>query len=70
MIIELAASVCLIFEPEHCDKITFAFEAVNPIACMIEGQARLASWVVDHPNWRINTIICGARGTPGLNRGP
>lgn len=62
--IEIAAAVCLIADPTRCKDISLTYEpeTVSMFGCMMYGQAELAKWNEQHPEWRISKWKCGQAG--------
>lgn len=62
--IEIAAAVCLLADPQRCKDISLVFDddAATTFSCMMYGQGELAKWTEDHPNWRINRWTCRPAG--------
>lgn len=57
--IELVFTVCLLASPERCDErhLTYA-ETMTPMACLMRGQAQLATWNEANPKWQITRWKC------------
>ncbi len=62
--LELVVAVCLIGQPSQCKDVVLNFEADNatPMQCALYGQAEMAKWLAEHPNYRIMKWRCGAAG--------
>jgi hypothetical protein len=62
--IEIAAAVCLMSQPERCRDISLTFEqaAITPYSCIMYGQGELAKWTNEHPEWRIAKWTCRRAG--------
>lgn len=62
--IELVVAVCMIDQPSDCKDVYLNFEAesVTPQQCMMYGQAEMAKWVGEHPNYVIKKWRCGVAG--------
>lgn len=62
--IELVLAVCMIDQPTQCKDVNLNFEAdsVTPQQCMMYGQAEMAKWVEEHPNYQIKKWRCGVAG--------
>lgn len=62
--IEIAAAVCLLAEPQKCKDIALTYDAetITSFGCLFYGQTELAKWTEDHPAWRIAKWTCRPAG--------
>lgn len=62
--IEIAAAVCLVADPQKCKDISLTYEpqAISTFGCLMYGQSELAKWTEEHPEWRIARWSCGEAG--------
>ena len=60
-------SICLLASPGDCreERLSFSFEDVSPITCVVRSQEKIAEWQQSHPDWRIDRWKCMARGAGG-----
>jgi hypothetical protein len=58
-------SVCLLTAPGDCheERLSFSFEEVNAVACMVRSQEAIAKWQRTHPGYRVDRWKCIPRGT-------
>lgn len=57
--IELLISACLATAPDCRDfSLMFDGREVSLIACMVHGQAVVAPWQQEHPDWTIQRWSC------------
>jgi hypothetical protein len=52
--------VCLISSPDTCreERLSFAFEPVSDLGCMVGAQPKMAEWTNTHPGWQIARWEC------------
>ncbi|HWI25722.1 MAG TPA: hypothetical protein VN668_02050 [Stellaceae bacterium] len=64
--VTLVLIVCLSGSPSTCHEETPPIDAINPMACMVQGQQIAAQWLEDHPKWRLDGWRCkfGPRQQP------
>lgn len=62
--VELVAAVCMIGQPSTCKDVHLNFESdnVSTHQCMMFGQAEMAKWVGENPDWSIRKWRCGLSG--------
>lgn len=59
--VELVVTVCLLAAPATCERFPLPF--VPPMSmrtCLFQAPMHVAAWERDHPEWRIQTFLCGA----------
>ncbi len=63
MMIELAFVACIATEPDTCRNKSLLYMDVPVMACLMQGQAQLASWTEQHPGWEIKSWRCQVHDT-------
>lgn len=58
MLLELAFVACLSTSHDTCRDENLLFSDVPMRVCMSQGQAQLARWAVQHPDWVIRRWSC------------
>ena len=56
--ITLILIVCLASSPDTCREERPPIDAVNAMACMVQGQQIAAQWVEEHPKWKLTGWRC------------
>lgn len=59
--ISIVFTACLFGDPSACSEKQLAFEGegnITPYTCVMYGQAELAKWQENHPNYRITKFGC------------
>ncbi len=58
----LVVSVCLISQTQVCRDVhlTYASQTLTPMQCMMSGQAQIAQWVNEHPQWAVRRWKCSS----------
>lgn len=64
--IELLFVTCMSADPASCQDRSLLFvEEVGMMACMLRGQAEIASWVETHPKEQVREWKCRVAGAEG-----
>jgi hypothetical protein len=58
--VELIIIACLLKQPEHCEAFHLPFAPETSLAqCLGRSAINAATWVADHPSWKIRRLRCG-----------